>query len=121
MLTEISFRGFQPLDSQTLAIEKQIAHFERGFPLINSLSLVVARPGNHHNKGDVFDISLRVRLPTGKEIDTSSRLKDERYADFYFALNDVFKRARRQLNDKAEKLRGDVKTHSNSKAKAVSI
>lgn len=114
MQTEISFRGFQAMEAQTQAIEKQVAHFAKGFPNIKSLSLVVACPGHHHRKGDVFEISFRARLPTGKEIDISNKPDDDRYADFYFALNDVFKRARRQLKVKSEKLRGDVKTHAMS-------
>jgi hypothetical protein len=120
MQTEISFRGFKPMEAQTQAIEKQIAHFAKGFPFINSLSLIVASPGHHHRNGEVFEIGLRARLPTGKEIDISNRPKDERYADFYFALNDVFKRARRHLNGKSEKLRGDVKTHASAASKAIS-
>lgn len=118
MLTEISFRGFQPMEAQTQAIEKHVAHLEKGFPHIKSLSLVVACPGHHHRKGEVFEIALRVRLPTAKEIDISNRPKDVRYADFYFALNDTFNRARRQMKVKSEKLRGEVKTHVTLSRKA---
>ena len=108
------------MEAKTQTIEKHIAHFTKGFPLISSLSLVVASPGNHHRKGEVFEVSLRARLPTGKEIDISNRLKDDRYADFNFALNDVFKRARRHLKGKSEQLRGDVKTHVKAAKKASS-
>ena len=120
MQREISFRGFKPMEAQTSAIEKQIAHFTTGFPHISSISLVVASPGQHHRKGDVFEIGLRARLPTGKEIDVSSRPKDERYGDFYFALNDTFKRARRLLKDMAEKLRGEVKSHPAAASNTIS-
>ncbi len=109
---EVSYKGFQPMESQMLAVAKHIAHFEKAFPQTNSICVVITSPGKVHRNGDLFGVSIRARLPTGKEIDvTHTPANDERYEDFYFALNDAFKRARRQLKDKAMRLRGAVKTH----------
>jgi ribosome-associated translation inhibitor RaiA len=109
---EVSYKGFQPMESQVLAVEKHISQFENAFPQTNSICVVVTCPGKNHRNGDMFEVSIRARLPTGKEIDVShTPNNDDRYGDFYFALNDAFKRARRQLKDKTMRLRGEVKTH----------
>jgi cold shock CspA family protein len=36
---------------------------------------------------------------------------DEHHSDFFFALNDAFKRARRQLDNRASRLQGEIKHH----------
>jgi hypothetical protein len=51
-------------------------------------------------------------LPQGREIDVGRTASaDERRADLDFAVNDVFKRARRRLQDQCRPLRGEVKVH----------
>ena len=42
------------------------------------------------------------------------RQNDERFSDLNFALNDTFKRARRQLQDQVRELQGQVKQTSGS-------
>ena len=112
---EITYRGFQPMEAQIEAVDRHITQFEKAFPHTTSLTVVITCPPKHHRHGELFEISIRARMPTGKEVDvTHQREDDERYADFYFALNDSFKRARRQLKDKATRLRGEVKSHANS-------
>jgi hypothetical protein len=108
----ISYRGFTPMEAQNLAVAKHMEHFKKTIERITSCSIVVTSPGKHQTSGGIFDISIRARMPGGKEVDiTRPPNHDPRYEDFYFALNDSFKRAERQLKDEAEKLRGHVKLH----------
>jgi ribosome-associated translation inhibitor RaiA len=108
---EIAYRGFEPMEAQIRAVEKELQDFEKYFSHVTSCSVIVTSPGSRHRNGDAFEITIRARLPTGKEIDVSKESGDDRYADFYFALSDSFKRAKRQLKEKATRLRGEVKTH----------
>jgi Sigma 54 modulation protein / S30EA ribosomal protein len=108
----VSYKGFTPMEAQNIAVAKHLEHFKKTIDRITSCSIVVASPAKHQKSGGIFDISIRARLPGGKEVDiTRPPNNDPRYEDFYFALNDSFKRAERQLKDEAKKLRGDIKLH----------
>jgi hypothetical protein len=49
-------------------------------------------------------------LPDSREVNIGRTPKsDERHADLAFALNDAFKRARRQLQDNTRRMYGMVK------------
>jgi len=51
-------------------------------------------------------------LPEGREVNVGrTPTVDERYADLTFAVDNAFKRARRQLQDQARRLAGHVKHH----------
>ena len=109
---EIDFQGFTPNDRQKAAVQEHIKLFEKRFGRISSGRIVAIGPGGHHHTGGLYEINIRLRLPTGKEVEASRTPQvDERHSDFYFALNDAFKRARRQLQDQVGRLRGKVKFH----------
>jgi cold shock CspA family protein len=109
---EIDFQGFTPNDHQKATVQEHIELFEKRFGRISSGRIVAIGPGGHHHTGGLYEINIRLRLPTGKEIDASrTPHADERHSDFDFALNDAFKRARRQLQDQVGRLHGKVKLH----------
>ena len=109
---QIDFQGFTPNESQKTAVGDHIKLFEERFGRITSGRIVVTGPGGHHQTGGLYEVNIRLRLPTGREVDASHTPQaDERHSDFFFALNDAFKRARRQLQDKVGRLRGKVKSH----------
>ena len=62
--------------------------------------------------GGRSQVSIRLALPEGREVNVGRTPKeDERYADLTFAVDDAFKRARRQLQDQARLMRGQTKLH----------
>ena len=62
--------------------------------------------------GGLYDIHIRLALPDGREVNVERTAPaDERRADLNFAINDAFKRARRQLQDQARRTQGQVKHH----------
>ena len=109
---EINYEGFTPTEAQNTLFEQKIADLEKKFGRIIAGRISVKAPSEHHRTGRPYEISIRLRLPAGKEVDISKvRHLDERHADFQYAVNDAFKRAIRQLQDHARKLEGQVKTH----------
>jgi cold shock CspA family protein/ribosome-associated translation inhibitor RaiA len=107
---QIDFQGFVPTETQKAAVRQHVELFEKKFDRIISGRIVVKGPGDHRHTGGLYEINIRLRLPTGKEVDVSRTPgADERYSDFDFALNDTFKRARRQLQDRVRRLQGNVK------------
>jgi cold shock CspA family protein len=83
---------------------------EKRFGRISS-GRIVAIGWRHHERESLRD-QYPAQTADGKEVDASrTPHADERHSDFDFALNDAFKRARRQLQDKVGRLQGKVKLH----------
>jgi cold shock CspA family protein len=108
---EIDFQDFVAAAGVRDSIEQHLAKLEERFGRITAGRLVVKGPGGHHRTG-VYDINIRLALPDGREVNVGRTPKeDERYSDLTFAINDAFKRARRQLQDQVRRLQGQVKHH----------
>jgi len=96
-------------------IAARLTQLEERFGRITAGRVSLKGPGEHHRKGGQFEISIRLALPDGREVNVGRTPKqDERYADLDFAVNDAFNRARRQLQDQVRKLQGQVKHHDGS-------
>ncbi len=110
---QVDFRGFSPNEQQRTAVQDRVKMIEGQFEQIRSGHVIIAGPSGHHKTGGLYEVTIRLRLPTGKEVDVSrTPHADERHSDFYFALNDAFKRARRQLQNEVRHLQGEVKIHA---------
>lgn len=119
-LAEITFQGFEPTEANKQFVAKHVSQFEKKFGRITSCLVIVTTPGHHHRNDGQYKVSIRLRLPAGKEVSVSKTPKDdERHADFHFAVADAFRRAQRQLVDKARQLQGYTKVHVEQPAGVV--
>lgn len=110
---EIDFHGEIPIHGLREKIIENISQLEHRFGRITTCRVVVKAPSAHHRQGS-YEIHIHLTLPQDKEVNVAHTPDaDERYSDIDFALNDAFKRARRQLQDQARQLQGHVKTHRN--------
>lgn len=108
---EIDFQDFAANPKIRGSIEQHVAQLEARYGRITACRLVVKGPGGHHRTG-LYDVNIRLALPDGREVNVGRTPKeDERYSDLTFAVNDAFKRARRQLQDQVRRLQGQVKHH----------
>ena len=109
---KVDFQGMKPREALRAVIVEHVAGLEDRFGRITSCRVVVKAPSEHHRSGGLYEINIRLALPDGKEVDVGRTARlDQRHADVHFALNDAFKRARRQLQDQVRRLQGHVKTH----------
>jgi cold shock CspA family protein/ribosome-associated translation inhibitor RaiA len=109
---QIDFQGMDAKPDIRAAIAKHVAQLEDRFGRVTAGRVMLKAPGGHHRTGGLYDIHIRLALPEGREVNIDhTPQNDERYADLNFALNDAFKRARRQLQDQVRKLQGQVKQH----------
>jgi cold shock CspA family protein len=109
---KIDFQGMDAKPDVRAAIVKHVAQLEDRFGRVTAGRVVLKAPGGHHRTGGLYDINIRLALPEGREVNIGrTPQNDERYGDLNFALNDAFKRARRQLQDQVRKLQGQVKQH----------
>jgi len=107
---QIEFEGVEATPELKAAIDRHLAELESRFGRLTAGRLVVRGPGERHQNGGQYQVSIRLALPDGREVNIGRTPKqDERYADLTFAVDNAFKRARRQLQDQARLMRGDVK------------
>lgn len=118
---EIDFQGMDAKAELRSAIAKHVAQLEERCGRITAGRVVLKAPGGHHRTGGLFDINIRLALPDGREVNIDrTPQNDERYSDLDFALNDAFKRARRQLQDHTRRMQGEVKLHEGEPIGTVS-
>lgn len=111
---EIDFHGMVAQPTIQDLVVRHVRALEDRFGRITAGRVVLEGPGAHHHTGGLFGISIRLSLPEGREVNVGrTRQDDERYARLDFAINDAFKRARRQLQDKVRRMQGAVKLHEN--------
>jgi len=109
---QLDFQGMDATDSVRASVLKHVHVLEERFGRITACRVVVKAPGDHHRKGGLYEINIRLSLPQGREVDIGrTAVDDERHADLNFALNDAFKRTRRRLQDHARRMQGRVKAH----------
>ena len=123
---QVTFRHMEPSAPVEARIRDEAAALDRYFSRITSCRVVVEAPGR---RGKGFDVSIDIGVP-GSEIAVNNKPSmhstlvhsetDESekhheiqpdHKDVFIAIRDSFAAARRQLEDYAEKLRGEVKRH----------
>ncbi len=112
---EIDFQGLEANEQLRSCVNRNISVLEQRFGRITACRVLIRGPSERHRKGGVCEISIRLSLPQGREVDIGRSEKaekaDSRTADPVVALNDAFKRARRRLQDHARRMQGQVKSH----------
>ena len=89
-----------------------MAALERFFGRLTACHVAVRAPGTRHRTGGLFEVDIHLTLPDGREVNVGrTPHQDERHANLEFAVNDAFRRARRQLQDRVRRLNAQVKTH----------
>ena len=117
---QIDFQGMDPNAAMRDAVDERISVLEQRFGRITSGRVVVVAPTAHHQSGGIYEIHIHLSLPDGREVNVArTPQNDERHAKFEYAINDAFKRARRQLQDRVRKLQGKVKLHEPEPSGAV--
>lgn len=109
---EIDFQGFAANAETQATIVKHIAELEDRYGRVTAGRVVLKGPGGHHKTGGLYEVNIHLSLPNGREVNISRTTQsDERHADIAFAIADAFKRARRQLQDKARRMQAHLKQH----------
>lgn len=104
---QITMRDMDRSDALDTAIQEHAAKLEQFYSRITRCRVTVEQLRKHHQQGRHFAVKVDLRLP-GREI-VATRDHDE---DVYVALRDAFDSAKRQLEEVARELRGDVKSHA---------
>ena len=108
---EIQFLGLTATPAIRDAIDRHVAELDQLYGRITACRVVVKAPSQHHQKGGLYEVHVRLELPDGREVNVErTPTADERHADLTFAIDDAFKHARRQLGGSSSRAQGQVRT-----------
>jgi cold shock CspA family protein len=109
---QIEIEGVKSTPELRAAIDQHVVELESRFGRLTACRIVLKGPDDHHKTGGQHQVSIRLALPDGREVNIGRTPKqDERYADLTFAIDNAFRRARRRLQDQARLMRGQTKVH----------
>jgi ribosomal subunit interface protein len=103
---QVTFRHLAPSEALDARIREKAAKLEQFFPHITSCRVVVEEQRLHQQQGKLFNVRIDLHIP-GHELVVNM----EHDEDAFVAVRDAFRDARRQLEDGARQMRGDVKAH----------
>lgn len=123
---QITFRHMDFSPAVEARILAEVEALERAYERITSCRVVVEAPHHHRERGQTFKVSLELHVP-GRQIHVNhgpaflaegeaacekKHEAEQGHSDVYVAVRDAFAAARRQLQDHARVLRGEVKHHA---------
>jgi len=103
---QITIRDIEHSEVLETHIREKAKKLDEFFNHIMSCRVVVEMPHKHHHQGKQYNVRIDIGVP-GNEIVVNR----DHSEDVYIALRDAFDAAKRQLEDYARKVRGDIKTH----------
>ncbi|MDO8264727.1 MAG: ribosome-associated translation inhibitor RaiA [Gallionella sp.] len=103
---QITIRDVEHSEALETHIRDKAKKLDEFFDHIMSCRVVVEMPHKHHHQGKQFNVRIDIGVAGGEIV-----VNRDHAEDVYVALRDAFDAAKRQLEDYARKLRGDVKKH----------
>lgn len=104
---QITFHHLPHSDALEARIRERAAALEAFFPHIVSCRVVADEESRHKHQGRIFTLHVDLHIP-GHELAVTR----EHHEDPFVAVRDAFDSLRRQLEDHARVIRGDVKNHA---------
>lgn len=101
-----------PVDDEMEAlIEEKIGELEKFYSRITSCRVAVSLPHRHKRQGNLVAIHIDIHVPGTVLVVDREPAASQRDENWRVAVHDAFDRARRQVEEFSQKIRGDEKTH----------
>lgn len=108
---QITIRGIAPSETLENRIRSKAEKLNEFFDHITSCRITVEEPHKHKHQGKQYNVRIDISVP-GHEIVVNR----DHHEDVFVALRDAFDAAKRQLEDYAHQLRGEIKTHASKRS-----
>ena len=109
---KIVFENLDPSDALRQRILDEVAHLEQFHGRMTACRVVLSAPEKHKHKGRLYQVRIHLVVPGGGEVAVRpSTARHQWNQDPLVAIRNAFDAARRQLEDKVRRMRGDVKEH----------
>lgn len=108
---QITFRHMEQSPALETRIRQLAERLDRYSQEVMACRVVIEAPHKHHHQGSLYTVSIDITLP-GREIAVTREQHDKHAReDAYVALRDAFHAAERQLEQRVQKRRRQVKEH----------
>lgn len=108
---QITFHGADPSPTLRALVDREAAALERFHAHLTTGRVAIELPHHHHTKGNRWQVKVELAVPGGPDVVVTRESRGRRGDDVYAAVRDAFDVARRQVQDRLHRQRGDVKTH----------
>lgn len=110
---EVSFRHMNHSDAVEEAVRRRAEKLDRFHPRLTSCRVVVEAANRRASaKTVVYRVRVDVTLPGGEIVAERQPSLEPFHEDIHVAIHEAFDRARREIQDYAERQRGEVKAHA---------
>lgn len=93
------------------AVHDYVESLERFYDRIIRCDIAISAPHRHSRKGNAYHIRIHIQLPGEDVIVNREAGVDGAHEDFYVALRDAFRAAKRKLQDRTRQMKGQLKHH----------
>lgn len=108
---QLSFRGMASSPAVESRVHELVTQLERFDERITSCHVTIQAPHQHHRKGNLFEVSIQLRIPGKELVIKHEGSQNHAHEDVYVALRDAFDAARRRLEDIARKRDHRARAH----------
>ena len=108
----IAFRNMEAPIGVEDDIRKRVAQLEQFSDRIIACSVVVEARHRRHRQGKLYRLRIDLKIPDREIVVRRDPAEDHAHEDLHVAIRDAFDAARRQVQDHARTMRGDLKLHA---------
>lgn len=109
---QITFRNMDPSPAVEAKVRERAVLLERFHERITSCRVVVECQHHHHRQGNLYHVNIDLTVPGAEIVAGRAAPQHQAHEDVYVALRDAFDAARRQLENRARRQRGEIKSHA---------
>jgi ribosome-associated translation inhibitor RaiA len=103
---DITFRNLDNSAAASSRIKTLVNRLARVYPNITSCRVVVEALSRRHQHGNLYKVSIDVRVPNAELVVGQHSSSDPAHVDVYVAIRDAFDRMRRKLAAHAQQGQG---------------
>lgn len=108
---QVTFRNMPPSEAIEADIREHAAKLDQFYDRIGSCRVMVEAPHRHHHQGNLYHVRIDLTVPGEELIVKRDPPEHQAHEDMYVAIRDAFDAAKRELQNYAERQRGETKTH----------
>ena len=108
---EITFHNMDHSDAVEARVREKVERLEKLSDRLSHCRVTIEAPHKHHRKGNTYRVRILLSMPQGQVAVSRDPGDAHAHEDIYVAIRDAFHAAERQLKERRQKQRGDVKTH----------
>lgn len=109
---DITFRGMPKSLAAEASVTRWVDRLARAFGRILRCTVVIEVPHRSQRQGQTFHVRVEIAIPDHVVEVSRDPGIDHTHEDLYMAISDAFRAARRQLQDRTQIQRGEIKLHA---------